>query len=88
MLVNVKFNGVLKSAGIAKIQRFDNFSKCKSRGGGYRVSHGSPLKCPVLVEHVCTGVTYVTLKYIAPVIGTNGGGRIQNFKVFGLLRDY
>jgi len=38
--------GVLKSARTAKIPGFDTFSKCKSqsRGGGYRVSHGSPLK--------------------------------------------
>ena len=60
----------MKSTGTAKIQGVDTFSKCKSRGGGYRVSHGSPLKCPV--KHVYTGVTYVKLKDIAPVIGTNG----------------
>ena len=41
VFVNVKCNGVLRSAGTAKIQEFDTFSKCKSRGGGYRVSHGS-----------------------------------------------
>jgi len=34
----------LKFAGTVKIRGFDNFSKCKSRGGGYRVSHGSPIK--------------------------------------------
>jgi len=34
----------LKSAGTVKIRGFDTFSKCKSWGGGYRVSHGSPLK--------------------------------------------
>jgi len=34
----------LKSAGTAKIRGFDTFSKCKSQGGGYHVSHGSPLK--------------------------------------------
>jgi len=34
----------LTSAETAKIQGFDTFSKCKSREGGYRVSHGSPLK--------------------------------------------
>jgi len=34
----------LRSAGIAKIPDFDTFSKSKSRSGGYRVSHGSPLK--------------------------------------------
>jgi len=44
VFVNVKFNGVLKFAGAAIIRGFDTFSKCKSRGGGYRVSHGSPLK--------------------------------------------
>jgi hypothetical protein len=42
--VNVKFNGVLKSAGTVKIRGFDTFSKCESRGGGYCVSHSSPLK--------------------------------------------
>jgi hypothetical protein len=44
VFVNVKFNGILKSAGTAKIRGFDTFLKCKSRGGGYYVSHGSPLK--------------------------------------------
>jgi len=34
----------LKFAGTVKIRGLDTFSKCKSRGGGYRVSHGSPLK--------------------------------------------
>jgi len=34
----------LKFAGTVKIREFDTFLKCKSRGGGYRVSHGSPLK--------------------------------------------
>ena len=41
---NVKFNGVLKFAGTAKIRGFDTFSQCKSRGGGYLISHGRPLK--------------------------------------------
>jgi len=44
VFVNVKFNAVLKFAGTVKIRGFDTFSKCKSRGGGYRVSHGRPLK--------------------------------------------
>jgi len=43
VFVNVKFNGVLKSAGTAKIQGFDTFSKCKSRGDGYGISYGSAL---------------------------------------------
>jgi len=34
----------LKSAGTVKIQGFDTFSKCKSRGSVYRVSHSNPLK--------------------------------------------
>jgi len=34
----------LKSAGTAKFRGFDSFSKGKSRGGGYRVSHRSQLK--------------------------------------------
>jgi hypothetical protein len=44
VFVNVKFNGVLKFAGTVKIRGSDTFSKCKSRRGGYPVSHGSPLK--------------------------------------------
>ena len=48
VFVNVKFNGFFKFAGTVKIRGFDTFLKCKSRGGGYhvshRVSHGSPLK--------------------------------------------
>jgi len=59
----------LKFAGTVKIRGFDTFSKCKSRGGGYRVSYGSPLKCPV--EYASTGGTYVKLKDTASVIRTN-----------------
>jgi len=44
VFASVKFNGGLKFAGTVKIQGFDTFSKCKSWGGGYRISHGSPLK--------------------------------------------
>ena len=44
VFVNVKFNGVLEFAGTVKFRGFDNFSKCKSQGGGYHVSYGSPLK--------------------------------------------
>ena len=67
--VNVKFNGDLGFAGTVKIGGFDTFSKCKSRGGGYRVSHGSPLKISSRAR--LYGVTYVKLKDIAPVIRTN-----------------
>jgi len=42
-------------------------------------------KCPA--EHVSTGVTYVKLKDIASAIRNQWEGRIQNFEVFGLLRD-
>ena len=35
--VSVRFNGVLKFAGTVKIRGLDNFSRCKSRGGGYCV---------------------------------------------------
>lgn len=35
---SVKFNRVLKFAGTLKIREFDTFSRCKSSGGGYRVS--------------------------------------------------
>ena len=41
---NVVCNEVLKSAGTVKIRGFDTFSKCKSREGVYRVSHGSLLQ--------------------------------------------
>jgi len=34
----------LKSAGTTKFRGVDTFSKCKSRGDGYRVIHDSPLK--------------------------------------------
>ena len=44
VFVNVKFNGILESARTIKIRGFDSFSRCKSRGGGYGVSHGSTLK--------------------------------------------
>jgi hypothetical protein len=44
VFVNVKFNGILESARTVNIREFDSFSRCKSRGGGYRVSHGSTLK--------------------------------------------
>jgi len=60
----------LKTAGTAKIRGFDAFSKCKSRGGGYRVSRGSPLKMPSRTR--LYGVRHVKLKEIAPVIRTNG----------------
>ena len=41
---NVKFNGVLKFAGTVKNRGFDNFSRCKSRECGNRVSYCSTLK--------------------------------------------
>ena len=70
MFVNIKFNGVLKSAGRVKIRGFDTFLKCNSRGGGYHVSHGSPLKMSSRTS--LYRVTFVKLKYIVPVIGTFG----------------
>jgi len=70
VFVNVRFNGILKFTGTVKVRGFDIFSKCKSREGGYRVSYGSTLKCPV--ERVYTGFTYVKLKDMTSVIGTNG----------------
>jgi len=39
--------GFFKFAGTVNIRGFDTFSKCKSRGGGYHVSHGCPLKMSV-----------------------------------------
>jgi hypothetical protein len=44
VFVNVKFNEILKFARTLKIQGFNTFSECKSRGGGYRVSYGRTLK--------------------------------------------
>jgi len=74
VFVNVKFNGILKFAGTVKIRGFDTFSKCKSRRGGYRVSHGSTFKMSSKVRY--TGLTYVKLKDIASVFRNQLGGRI------------
>jgi len=49
-----------KFARTAKIGGFNTFSKLKSRGGEYRVSHGSPLKMSSTAR--LYGVTYVKLK--------------------------
>jgi hypothetical protein len=59
----------LRFGGTVKIKGFDTFSKCKSRGGGYRVIHGSPLKMSSRTR--LYGVAYVKLKDIASVIRTN-----------------
>jgi hypothetical protein len=37
-------NGILEPARRVKIQEFDSFSRCKSREGGFRVSHDITLK--------------------------------------------
>jgi hypothetical protein len=42
--INVKFNGLLKFSGTVKIRGFDTFAISRSRGGGYHVSYGDPLK--------------------------------------------
>jgi hypothetical protein len=42
--VNVRFNGVLQFWEQRKFCGFDTFAISKSRGGGYRVSYGDPLK--------------------------------------------
>jgi len=59
LFVNVKFNGILESARTVKIREFDSFSRCKSRGGRYRVSHGSTLKMTSRTRlygvHICYG---------------------------------
>ena len=62
--------GVWSLLGRSKFEGVDTFSKCKSRGGGYRVSHGSPLKMSSRTS--LYGGYYVKLKDIPPVIGTNG----------------
>ena len=46
------------------------FGNVNHEGGEYRVSHGSPLICPV--EHAYTGFTYVKLKDTRQSLGTNG----------------
>jgi len=61
-----------------KIRGCDTFSKCKSRGVGYRVSHGSPLKMYSRARFY--GVTYVKLKDIASVIRINGEGEYKIMK--------
>jgi hypothetical protein len=52
-------NGILESARRVKIREFDSFSRCKSRGGGYRLSHGSTLKMTSRTRlygvHICYG---------------------------------
>jgi hypothetical protein len=42
--INVRFNGVLQFWEQSNFLGFDTFAISKSRGGGYRVSHGEPLK--------------------------------------------
>jgi hypothetical protein len=74
------------NVGTFKIRRFDTFSKCKSRRGGYRVIHGSQLKMSSR-PHLYWGVTHVTLKDIASVVGTNGEEEYKSLKNFGLSRD-
>jgi hypothetical protein len=60
--VNVKINGLLEFVRSVKIRGFDTFSRCKSRGGGYRVSYGSTLKLSGRRRY--TGVTYITLREV------------------------
>ena len=83
--VSVKVNGVLEFLRSVKIRGFDTFSRCKSRGGGYRVSHGSTLKLSGRRRY--TGFTYVTLRDTASVIRDQWGVRIQYFKVLDLQGD-
>ena len=75
-------NVILEPARTVKIGEFDSSSKCKSRVGGYRVSHASTLKLTSK-----TRFTYVTVKLGRVSHRSQWGERIQNFKVFGLLRD-
>jgi len=76
----------LKSAGTAKIGGFDTFSKCKSRGGGYHIRYGSPLK---MCSRRCLYGGYICyVKRYRASHRNQWGERIQNFKVFGMLRDF
>jgi hypothetical protein len=74
--VNVRFGGVLDSAGIIKLQWFDTFSRCKSRWGGYHVSCGSTLKLSGRQRSV---LTYIMLRDTLSVNKNQWGDRIQNF---------
>jgi hypothetical protein len=78
-----KLMGILEFVRSVKIRGFDTFSRCKSRVGGYRVSHGSTLNLSGRRRY--TGFTYVTLRDTASVIRDQWGGvRIQYFKVLDL----
>jgi hypothetical protein len=75
----------LEFAGTVKIGGCDTFSKCKSQGGGYRVSYGSPLKLSSRAHFY--GGYMCKIKRYRVDHKNQREGRIQNFEVFGLLRD-
>jgi len=74
----------LKSAATVKFRGFDTFSKCKSREGVYRVSHGSPLQISS-TRHLY-GCYICYFKRYRVVIRNQWVESIKSFKVFGLLR--
>jgi len=75
--------GFWSLVGQQKFKVFDTLPKCNSRGGGYRVSHGSPLKMSSRTR--LYGFTYVKLNDMAPVIGTNG--KVE-YKILNLSAYY
>jgi len=75
----------LEFAGTVKIGGCDTFSKCKSQGGGYRVSYGSPLTLPSKARFY--GGYMCKIERYRVGHKNQREGRIQNFEVFGLLRD-
>jgi hypothetical protein len=62
---------------------FDNFSKYKSREGGYRVIFGSTLHFSV--ENIYKGVTYVKLKDMRQTLGTN---EEKEYKIYKFTAHY
>jgi hypothetical protein len=82
----LQFNGILKFAGTVKTQVFDGFRDVNQERVDTMLVTEAHKNRPV--EDAYAGFVYVTLKYIASVIGIQWGDRIQNFKLFGLSRDY
>jgi hypothetical protein len=74
--VSVKINGILKFLEHSKFGRLTAFGTFKSFGGGYRVSHGSPL--PMSSNQ---SVSLGTLTEMASVNRANRNVNIRNFKL-------
>jgi hypothetical protein len=74
--VSVKINGSFKFLEHSKFEGLTAFGTFKSCGGGYRVSHGSPLP---MSSNQTVGVGKLT--EVASVSMTNRKIRIRNFKL-------